>query len=101
MTAETKLIKTQAGVWYSVYVNDDNNLCWVKSSDGGFVWSDPVVITEGMKIDEISVNINRNDEVIVAYTVADGFMHTGIEPIDGEPVAGLMTIVYLERQKSK
>jgi hypothetical protein len=83
MTAEAKLIKTQAGVWYSVYVNDDSNLCWVKSSDGGFTWSDPFILQQGLEIEEISLNLSNDDKIVLSYTTKDDllFIRHNIEPI--------------------
>jgi hypothetical protein len=49
-----------------------------------------------LTINEISVNLNRNDEVIVAYSTLD-LDSSANEPVDGETGAGLMVIVYPER----
>lgn len=39
------MVKTPAGVIYSIFPNQsDSNLYWTKSSDGGFTWTDAILI---------------------------------------------------------
>jgi hypothetical protein len=39
------IVKTPGAVLYTAYITQvDNTLYWVKSSDGGFTWTDPVAI---------------------------------------------------------
>ena len=43
------IVQTPAGVIYSLFVAVmDNSLCWAKSTDGGFTWTDMIAVKSGV-----------------------------------------------------
>lgn len=93
------LIQTPAGVIYCFYVDSGSDLAFRKSSNGGFTWSNPVVVFTGT-VTSFSVWYDRwsgidADLIHCAYTesVTDDTLYRTVNPASGDALS-TQTVIF-------